>query len=99
MLSEAPPDGPNNSTWEVNASTSVTHPAPPINVHAASTSTRPRSLTGTNPHCATAAANPLVRQHELDKARQVIRVQKERSALLAQLSRQSADRHESEPER
>jgi transposase-like protein len=36
---------------------------------------------------------------ELDKARQVIRVQGELSALLAQLSKESADRHESEPER
>ncbi len=36
---------------------------------------------------------------ELDQARQVIRVQGELSALLAQLSNQSADRHESEPER
>jgi len=35
---------------------------------------------------------------ELDKARQVIRVQGELSALLAQLSKESADRHESEPE-
>lgn len=34
---------------------------------------------------------------ELDKARQVIRVQGELSALLAQLSKESADRHESEP--
>jgi transposase len=37
-------------------------------------------------------------QAELDKAREVIRVQGELSALLAQLSKQSADRHESEPE-
>jgi transposase len=37
-------------------------------------------------------------QGELDKARQVIRVQGELSALLAQLSKQSADRPESEPE-
>ncbi len=36
---------------------------------------------------------------ELDKARQVIRVQGELSALLAQLSKQSADRPESEPEK
>lgn len=36
---------------------------------------------------------------ELDKARQVIRVQGELSALLAQLSKQSADRPESEPGR
>jgi len=36
---------------------------------------------------------------ELDKARQVIRVQGELSALLAQLSKESADRHESEPEK
>ena len=36
---------------------------------------------------------------ELDKARAVIRVQGELSALLAQLSRQSADRPESEPEK
>lgn len=35
---------------------------------------------------------------ELDKARQVIRVQGELSALLAQLSKESADRRESEPE-
>ena len=34
---------------------------------------------------------------ELGKARQVIRVQGELSALLAQLSKESADRHESEP--
>jgi len=38
-------------------------------------------------------------QAELDKARQVIRVQGELSALLAQLSKQSADQHESEPEK
>ena len=38
-------------------------------------------------------------QAELDKARQVIRVQGELSALLAQLSKESADRGESEPER
>jgi len=36
---------------------------------------------------------------ELEKARQVIRVQGELSALLAQLSKQSADQHESEPEK
>lgn len=36
---------------------------------------------------------------ELDKARTVIRVQGELSALLAQLSKESADRHESEPEK
>ncbi len=36
---------------------------------------------------------------ELDKARQVIRVQGELSALLAQLSQQSADRPESEPQK
>jgi transposase-like protein len=36
---------------------------------------------------------------ELDQARQVIRVQGELSALLAQLSRQSADQPESEPEK
>lgn len=36
---------------------------------------------------------------ELDKARQVIRVQGELSALLQQLSQESADRHESEPEK
>jgi len=35
---------------------------------------------------------------ELDKARQVIRVQGELSALLQQLSNQSVDRPESEPE-
>jgi transposase-like protein len=38
-------------------------------------------------------------QAELDKARQVIRVQGELSALLQQLSNQSADRSESEPEK
>ena len=38
-------------------------------------------------------------QAELDKARQVIRVQGELSALLQQLSNQSADRPESEPEK
>lgn len=38
-------------------------------------------------------------QAELDRARQVIRVQGELSALLAQLSRQSADQPESEPEK
>ena len=37
-------------------------------------------------------------QAELEQARQVIRVQGELSALLAQLSKQSADQHESEPE-
>lgn len=36
---------------------------------------------------------------ELDRARAVIRVQGELSALLAQLSKQSADSPESEPER
>ena len=35
---------------------------------------------------------------ELEQARQVVRVQGELSALLAQLSKQSADRPESEPE-
>jgi hypothetical protein len=36
---------------------------------------------------------------ELEKARQVIRVQGELSALLAQLSKQSADQHESKAEK
>ena len=38
-------------------------------------------------------------QAELDRAREVIRVQGELSALLQRLSDQSADRHESEPEK
>lgn len=38
-------------------------------------------------------------QAELEQARQVIRVQGELSALLAQLSKQSADQPESEPEK
>jgi transposase len=45
-----------------------------------------------------AAANARL-QAELDKARQVIRVQGELSALLGQLSQESADRRESEPPR
>jgi transposase len=45
-----------------------------------------------------AAENARLRA-ELDKARQVVRVQGELSALLQQLSQESADRRESEPER
>lgn len=45
-----------------------------------------------------AAENARLRA-ELDKARQVVRVQGELSALLQQLSAESADRRESEPER
>lgn len=45
-----------------------------------------------------AAENARLRA-ELDKARQVVRVQGELSALLQQLSQESADRPESEPEK
>ena len=45
-----------------------------------------------------AAENARLRA-ELDKARQVVRVQGELSALLAQLSAESAEVHESGPER
>ena len=48
-------------------------------------------------------ADPAARENErlaaeLDQARQMIRVQGELSALLAQLSKESADRYEGEPE-
>jgi transposase len=59
----------------------------------------PKPADATNRQAERLAAENARLQAELGKAREVIRVQGELSALLAQLSKQSADQHESEPEK
>lgn len=60
VVSDAPPAGPNSSTWAVNASTPVRHDAPEASAATVSLTARPRSRPGTNPGRASTSRNILV---------------------------------------